>query len=190
MNAIWIVLTFDMSRGLEADLLSRMVEIVEDAVYKSEVEDLRRIETEVRGIPSVALDAARFRIRHFKGSTLHIKRASAGSLILGTAVAGAAYWILHQTLGETITEAWRETPMHHAVKNFFTRDVSAKVRDITKRIKNNIDRNLVIRGKSPQISFEVDQADAHFIRLTIVPRADRQLPPLREDALEMNEDEE
>ncbi len=89
-----------------------------DAAYASELDDLEALRTAFPDLPGVALDAAAHRIRQYRNSAIAITSARAGSIVLLASVSALCLFVLQQTLGETLKEAWLGSASHQKIKKF------------------------------------------------------------------------
>jgi len=120
--------------------LVNIVTSIERSVYKQEAILLKKLRKEFSDLPTVFFDAAEFRLQNNKGNTLHIKKASEGSLILAGIAIGLSYWLLNQTLGETIKEAWIESESHEKLKEYLKSNIFSKSKAIEKDIKKELNK--------------------------------------------------
>src|SRR6185436_11089596 len=89
---------------------------VNAVVLEQEGRELETLARDLEGLPPLALDAARHRLSLRSGEGVLFYSASKGSIVLCGVVAGLSAWILQQTLGETLKEAWVESDMHKKLK--------------------------------------------------------------------------
>jgi hypothetical protein len=115
----------------------------ENAVYSSELEDLivMPLAFGEEVVPLTLLDAMRFRLSTRKGLLLHIEHAANGSIILGGIVAAGALWVLENTLGETLKDAWKESETHKKVLALLTKRFEHKHGKIGEQIKQSIEKD-------------------------------------------------
>jgi len=125
-----------------AEFLLDTIKHVNHAVYLSEVSDLRMCRNRLSDLPSVAFDAAEHRIRQYRGSAVRIHSIEKGSLALTAVVAGLGYFILKNTLGETLKEAWLNSDMHLKLVKLLTKSRWTKVADIVDRTEMLLGKNL------------------------------------------------
>ncbi|GAB4261992.1 hypothetical protein [Deferrisoma sp.] len=72
----------------------KIVDALNKSVYESENKELSIIQDEFPDLPSVAFDAARYRLRQYRYDSILIKDLRPGSLVIAGAVAGVAIWVL------------------------------------------------------------------------------------------------
>lgn len=123
-----IEVKFESVGGVPAEVLSAVLDLIARAVWRVEEEELEAFVKQSDAPPALH-DAMRYRLREVRpGMSFHVEAASTGSIILAGAAAGLAYWIADKTLGETLKQAWVESPAHTALKDFFnTRLLRKKV---------------------------------------------------------------
>ena len=163
------------------DEFSRVLKAVNDSAFESELRDLTAVEVEFPELPQVALDASAHRIRQYRKSAITITSARTGSIILVVAVGALSYYVLQQTLGETLKEAWLESESHQRIKSFLLKrrgdkarqladDVLRRVRKVTGR-DTTLERDLVERSTQPST-----------IRLRAMIERPEEIPPSLENA--------
>lgn len=170
--------------GYPHDVLAKTLSAVNSAVFASELVDLRAIRQEFPELPEVVFDAAFHRMRSYRGSALRIQAASSGSLLIAGAVAGVTIFVLKQTLGETIKDAWEESQMHERLKSFLLRRMGGKTHQIAtgsaKRIEKTVRTEVIIEYDGPLDSERPSKP--HRIRLRVeFSEEDKDYPPARED---------
>ena len=125
---------------ITSDRLVNIVTVIERSVYKQEKILLKKLRKEFSNISTVFFDAAEFRLLNSKGKTLHIKSATEGSIILTGIAIGLSYWLLNQTLGETVKEAWVESENHEKLKKYLKTNLFSKSKNIEKDIKSELNK--------------------------------------------------
>ena len=118
---------------LPAWLLVKSVSAVDNAILASELNDLRQLRKQLPDLPTVALDAAEKRLGAYRGSGLLVERAESGSLVVIGVVAGLSIFVLQNTLGETLKEAWLESDGSRRLKALLFEQRSIKAFDIAGR---------------------------------------------------------
>jgi len=118
----------------------QITDAVNSAVYESEKKDLRAIQNEFPDLPNVAFDAAMFRLRKHRNSSVLINELRPGSLIVAASVAGLSIWVLQQTLGETLKEAWLESQGHEKLKKFLLKRMGSKRHELATKTAQRIER--------------------------------------------------
>ncbi|MFL6236247.1 MAG: hypothetical protein ACJ76N_24155 [Thermoanaerobaculia bacterium] len=113
---IGIEIRYEGREGFPADAVVATIERVEAVVREQESRQLETLARDLEDLPSVAVDAARQRLRVHEGESVIFYSASEGSIVLLAAVAGLSAWLLEKTLGETLTDAWLETDLHKKLK--------------------------------------------------------------------------
>ncbi|HVE70983.1 MAG TPA: hypothetical protein VNI54_06410 [Thermoanaerobaculia bacterium] len=106
---------------IPCNVLVRVAAAVESAAVRVERDEIEILRLQLPDIPAVAPDAARFRMEAYTGSAVMLQSSAPGSIILIGMVAGLSYWILDKTLGETISESWKNSPGHQRLLDFFSR---------------------------------------------------------------------
>jgi len=182
-----IIIRFVGRPASSAELLSTIINMVEETVFQTEYTDLIAALEELPEIPSVVRDAAIVRIDRYQGRSLQIEDATSGSIILIGAVAGLAYWILDKTLGETFKEAWVETPLHRKLKDFFLSRRKVKLEHIQRELRPEIRRYRYDRRRSMEVHTElrsVIEVERETLTVEVLDHDILPAPPTYDDALE------
>ncbi|MBF0258581.1 MAG: hypothetical protein HQK62_07050, partial [Desulfamplus sp.] len=118
----------------------KILDSLNNAVFESEKKDLRAIRSEFPDLPDVAFDAASYRLKEYRYSSILIKELRPGSLIVAGVVAGVSIWVLQQTLGETLKEAWLESQDHKRLKEFLLKRMGSKIHSLATDAAKRIER--------------------------------------------------
>ncbi len=120
-----VQLRFQGRDQADAWLVAKVLTIAENARRQADFDLLDRVRFElpVDVVPPVAIDAARERLRGQGRSTLQVAAVEPGSVKVTVLVLASAWWLLNQTLGETVSEAWTETDSHKKLKQWLLRDL-------------------------------------------------------------------
>jgi hypothetical protein len=189
---IKVRVVFDTSEGVPAALISDILHDVEAALRVSELDALAQIETEfAKEIPRRVMGEVQERFAANSRHTLVIESASEGSIILLGAALGVSYWILDQTLAETLKEAWVKSDLHKRIKAFLNRSTARQAdkaaHDLDARLKARRLSTKAAHAQAIQVGIADSKLDIHSedSALTIVawvkPMA--KLPPKRSIAL-------
>src|SRR5437868_1968218 len=135
---IAIIAKFTQAADFPAALISGVVNAIERVVFEVEREELEYLIEAIPGIPLVAADASRQRLYVRRGQSVLVESASGGSIVIACVVSALALWILKETLGETIKEAWRDSPTHHHLKDFLSRERTLKTEQIAQRLERRM----------------------------------------------------
>jgi len=164
----------------------KIVDALNKAVYESENKELDTIQAEFPQLPDVAFDAARYRLRKYRYDAILIKDLRPGSLVIAGAVAGVAIWVLQQTLGETLKEAWLDSEWHRRIKSLLLRRVSQKrhslATDASRRIERAVPSETNIGYNGPVDATVSEEPSRITIDVRIEIRA-KDYPPDRKDVL-------
>lgn len=118
----------------------QITDAVNSTVFESEKKDLRDIQKEFPDLPNVAFDAAMYRLGKHRNSSILINELRPGSLIVAASVAGLSIWVLQQTLGETLKEAWLESKGHENLKKFLLKRMGNKRHELATKTAKRIER--------------------------------------------------
>ena len=117
----------------------------------------------------MVFDATELRLQNNKSKTLHLNSASKGSLILAGLAFGLSVWILNQTLGETVKEAWTESERHEKLKSFLKSNLCSRSEIIKKNISNELSR----KGIFPGIEVKHDNEDVE-LRISVDAKEEKE----------------
>lgn len=122
-----------------AEIVLNALQALSDAVYQSEVADLKACRESGLEIPPLVFDLAEQRIKEYRRSSVLVQSVTPGSVVLSVVVSGLAIWVLDKTIGETLKHAWLETDGHRRLKEYLsTRIGRRKAQDIADRAKRKI----------------------------------------------------
>lgn len=119
--SIEVRLKFDGTETFPAGAVSRVVEYVETSFFQTESELITESRDQIQEVTSSTeeleygfgvVDRLEAELENYRGDALVFEWASSGSLILAGAAAGIAVWLLKNTVGESIREAWINSPTH------------------------------------------------------------------------------
>ena len=164
----------------------KILDALNKAVYESENKELDTIQAEFRELPSVAFDAARYRLRQYRYDAILIKDLRPGSLIVAGAVAGVAIWVLQQTLGETLKEAWLASEWHQRIKSLLLRRMGQKrhslATDAVRRIERAVPSETHVSYDGPVDATVSEEPSRIIIDVRIEIRT-QDYPPDRQEIL-------
>ncbi len=181
-----------------AELVQELLDNIEDAVYRSEEEDIRRLFNDSSNIqiPGVVKDACLFRFNNHRGNALIIESTEKGSLIIEAVVAGLSYWLIQNTIGETFKEAWKETELHEQIKRFFlsgrVKDDNKKAKDIESNISSRMRRWYSPYRERPYeatVSTHITYEKSTIINVTVEQNKLTKLPPRFSDLIDKNDNQ-
>jgi hypothetical protein len=131
---IHIELHFIQATAFPAQLLLGVIEATERAIARVERYEIDEFQKLLPDIPAPIFDAMRYRAEHLNGRALNFQGAASGSIILFGTAAGLSYWLLDKTLGETVSETWRESDMHVRLKKILHARIGTKAKRIAEDI--------------------------------------------------------
>lgn len=151
---------------VSAGNVSRITALTEQAIFELELSELEFLKQEFKEIPEYIYDAAILRLYRKSGSAFLVKEAQSGSIILGGIAAGLAIWLLNQTIGETVKEAWLESESHTRLKNLLLKRFGGKKKALGEQVEKKLNENGV------QTGVEVTEEG---VSAYISPREDKEL---------------
>lgn len=141
---ICVKIHIEFKDHVTSDFLVNTVTSIDRAIFKQEKLLLKTLRKEFSDLPTVFFDAAEFRLQNNKGKALQIKSAEEGSIILIGMAFGLSYWILKQTLGETVKEAWLESDSHKKLKKYLKADLISKSKNIENEIMLELNKKDIV----------------------------------------------
>ena len=149
---------------------------VNAVVLEQEGRELETLARDLEGLPPLALDAARHRLSLRSGEGVLFYSASKGSIVLCGVVAGLSAWILQQTLGETLKEAWVESDMHKKLKRLLLAGSRYKAEAIAQGIEKK--RTIALgEQKRVELRANVDTGDGATIIYVYATLQGADFPP-------------
>lgn len=143
---------------IPSGFLIEVMAAVNEALLEVEMLDLKIFREEFNEIPEHIYDFVANRLLRYSGNILQIKEARNGSIILGGVAVGLCIWLLNQTLGETLKQAWLESDLHETIKNALTKRSVDKRKDIEKIVVSKFENkgiNATIEIKAMKITLIV-----------------------------------
>lgn len=137
-----IYLHFTGGNAVSFGEVQGVIEEIKEIAITHEKMELRRIRKEVPEIPSPAVTKAIAQLDEplVQYQAVKVAAAEKGSLGLEIALAAFGYWVLDNTLKETLQDAWKESPMHAKVKGFFLKTRGDKLRAIQKQLNSKVQK--------------------------------------------------
>lgn len=174
-------LKLSCNQHLSAELLISAIQCVNDAYFASELSDLRAIRKEFPKLPQVAFDAAEHRMKKYKKTSVLINAVDKGSIEIAIAATGLAIWVLQQTLGETLKEAWQESDWHKQLKQFLLKGRHKKVEKVREDAQKRLERKLPVDrvNTGDQQSLDNVSGDGAIIKIEVFIRPDKRHAPRR-----------
>ena len=157
-----ISLNFPNSR-VPADILSRCLDIIEFEIFLSELADIDKVQSLLPEVPPLVFDATRYQISRYRGKALLLEKAEGGSLILGGVVAGLTIWLLSQTLGETLKDAWKESNWHKKLKSILSKDLYKKADIIAQSTKEHLFRDSFFQANKTDFKVYTEERDQYVM---------------------------
>ena len=152
----------DPSNRIDSKYIIDALNIVETALYRSDIEDIEMACSKL-GLSEIILDASKERLRRFRHHRLRIYNVNTGSIYIYGLVMATAYFILKNTVGESIKVAYKDSNMHKKLISIFRENISDKVHSIIKNLKRG-----TLRKKTYDIrDINFDNIDPTEISITM-----------------------
>lgn len=161
---------------IPAFILTIVLNHIEASIHETEIKDLLDITSnflfekpiQIDEIPGLFVDALAYNHERRKGKCLLIKRMEGGSFIIEGVVAGLAIYILKETLGETLKEAWKESKLHEKIKDFLLTSIGRR----SEYIKNHCEDRIKSDNELPRLtvdsSIDAEKHEAPQININVV----------------------
>src|SRR5689334_17930904 len=119
------------AKQFPSNFVTSVIDAVENAVFEAEMEEMREIQAEFGDLPQVR--NALYQLNMHRGEYVRFVTAREGSVILA-GVAGLVFWILQNTLGETLKEAYLETKLHKKLKEVLLWGAERTASNVTEKL--------------------------------------------------------
>jgi hypothetical protein len=124
---------FEGGQAFPSSFIVQSVDIVEQEIHRLEQDEIGEL-AEYIGLSAMARDACYHRIEAYRGSSLLLTRAANGSIIIVGVLAALSYWIVENTIGETIKDAYKESELHERLKAILLRRFSFRRTELARRL--------------------------------------------------------
>lgn len=121
--------------------ISKITALTEQAIFEVELRDLEYLTNEYEEISPAIHDATLLRLYRKSGSAFLVREAHSGSMLLAGMGVGLSIWLLNQTIGETIKEAWVESESHARLKEFLLAKRGNKKKAIRESVRSKLREN-------------------------------------------------
>lgn len=172
---------FKYEERLPAGLFARFIQVAEQAIYETELEDLFEISVTMPEISRIDLDAMRYRMDKNWGRTLQLEDVYTGSIILSGLAAGLAYWVVDQILSESLKGIWRDSELHRRIKGVLLDDSLGKARRIAAKIADKAGEDLYLKQYETRVEHEAYEGGFTAVVFTVDLAPEDQGPPARGD---------
>lgn len=179
LNKIPVRIYFGERQKFPAKLFSHVIGVIDEAIYQVEIKELELLSKTFPEIPKVSIDAARYRLQEYRGSSVFIENVSRGSIYLECFAVGLSIWLLQQTLGETIKEAWLESESHEKIKNFLKSSLIRKSKSIGAEVNKKINKPKKADRISPprtELTIDAPPNRVPTISINVYPEDDEPNP--------------
>ena len=135
-------ISFQKFTEIPAGIVMDAIKSINDAYYYSEIQDFKDIQREFPEIPKIVFDATENRMRKNRDSAVLLRGIEKGSVEIAVVGSALLIYILKQTLGETLKEAWLEGDLHKRIKDFLLGRRSEKNNRIREDTKKRLENKL------------------------------------------------
>lgn len=172
---------FKYEDRLPAGLFARFVQVAEQAIYEAELEDLFELSVTLPEISRIDLDAMRYRMDQNWGRTLQLEDVYTGSIILSGLAAGLAYWVVDQTLSESLQDGWPGSELRGRIRDHLLGDPLGKAQRVAAKIAAKAEEDLYLKQYETRVEHEVYEGGFAAVAFTIELAPEDQGPPARAD---------
>jgi hypothetical protein len=138
---IKFILRFCSKSQIPAELVARILLEVEKSILYVESQELTKIRAEFPDLPTGMINTLQKQLDSGKLKGLYLNEAKSGSIILIGLLAGIgapAYWLLNQTLGKDIENAWQKTKFSKRFQELLLHGSKDKLDKLIDAITKNI----------------------------------------------------
>lgn len=179
---IYIELKFCGRKYFPADLIERIIQIVDQAIYSAEIQELDEIRNKFKEIPDDFYEIAKNKLEEYRSGYFLVGNISSGSLIVVGTIAAVLLWIFKITFGETIKQAWLESDWHNEIKNILLNNRQDKIKSIVNSIKNRIKMSTRKKMDLAEVKIHTEELnEAGKIIIQIILREDGGISPPRSE---------
>ncbi len=158
-------------------LLMSTIQVCED-----EINQIQRAEMDAAldalDLPGYVKSVCRRRFADAQGVSLRFVDSKQGSIILIAALTALGYWIIQNTVGETIKDAYKETGMHERLKQLFLTRLGRQTEDIESALTGRLVR--LTQDAPTHVSVRVEHRGLRSVvsvSVTISSEREQTLPP-------------
>lgn len=166
-----IYLHFTGSGSVPFGTIESVIKEIQGIVIAQEELELRRLRKEIPEVPASAITAAIAQLErpNIQYQAVRVSAVKPGSLGLWIALTAFGWWVLENTLGETLKDAWKESATHEKVKQFFVRSRLDKLRAIQRGINKGVQK---VRARDSRKNVEIEvpmyaQLDEEQLELSV-----------------------
>ena len=144
----------------------QILDVIEAATFSSDREDVTEAAEKLR-LTELVRDACLERLRKYRHKRLLLKETRSGSLAVFGLLAGVSYFVIHKTIGESFTEAFKTSEAHERLKALFRELIDHKAL----RLVENVRRVLASRKTEARVQITRATADdPHTIVIFVSPQ--------------------
>lgn len=176
-----LVIRLRMTGGdaLPASFIGQTLSIVESEIFGLDRDELEVIFDYLGGVSDLVRDACYQRIDRYRGSTLLVADATSGSIVLAGVCSALAYWLVENTVGESIKDAYKESGLHDRLKALLTRRFTFR----SKELESRLNKRFFVSVSDPSVIAEARIAanDGSVIEVTARLNKWERVPPSPSD---------
>lgn len=172
-SEITIRIHFEGGEAFPSSFVSQSLDVVEDEVFRLEYDELEEIFKELDGVPQVVKDACYHRIQRYKGNSFLLSSTSTGSIIVAGAVVALAYWLVKNTIGETIKDAYKESELHEKLKALLLRRMFPRSKELAFRLNQRLFKPI----SDPAFIAVVQVAEPAMLEVNLLLKRWEDVPP-------------
>ena len=158
-------------------LLMSTIQVCED-----EINQIQRAEMDsaldTLDVPGYVKSVCRRRFFDAQGMGLRFVDSKRGSIVLIASLTALGYWIIQNTVGETMKEAYKESGMHDRLKRLFLTRLGRQTKDLESALTGRLVR--LTQDTPTHVSIRVEHRDHRFVvsvSVTISSEREQTLPP-------------
>ena len=165
-------------------LIFDTVQVIEEEIRQSQRAEME-FALEELDLPGYVKSVCRRRIESATGVSLRFKSARTGSVVLVAGVTALGYWILQNTIGETLKDAYKESGMHERLKHLLLSRLRRQTEDLGSALSGRLVRQT--SDAPTHVSVNVSHSGAaSVVAVAVAMSTEREqaLPPTLEEWFE------
>jgi len=123
-------LVFETTHGMAAASLVTVLELIDTVLRDVEISHLERLRGELGDLPGFVFDATIERVRRTQHQALRITSATTGSIVVEGLVVALAYWLLKNTLAESLKEGYKASDLNRRLAAAVKRGLDASLNSL------------------------------------------------------------
>jgi hypothetical protein len=151
---------------VDSRAMLQVLDVIETATFSSDRDDVTEAAQRLQ-LTDLVRDACLERLRKYRHKRLLLRETGPGSLAVFGLLAGVSYFVIHKTIGESFTEAFKTSEAHERLKALFRSLIDHKAL----RLVENVRRVLASRKTLARVQMTRESGDdPHTIVIYVGPQ--------------------